>query len=193
MDPLRWPSRAAGVLRRLSRRRRGGVDVGRRDLPVLRSRSAGSVAVCEGEGVNGGERMEHLRDGLEDVSPSGWDGHQLLIAGVEEARPAIAAWAKAGLCRAKKMIYAADARHPSVERLVAALAISGLDVAPAADEGQLAVVDTARFCGGPGEEQWVPGPLGQGSRGVRSYGGRRRRRTFSDRLSSRSSSAGWSR
>ncbi len=115
--------------------------------------------------------MEHLRDGLEDVSPSGWDGHQLLIAGVEEARPAIAAWAKAGLRRGEKMIYAADARHPSVERLVASLATSGVDVAPAADEGQLAVVDTARFYSAPGYEQLVAEALGRGYRGVRSYGG----------------------
>ena len=127
--------------------------------------------MCEGEGVEGGKRMEHLRDGLEDVSPSGWDGHHLLIAGVQEARPAMAAWAEAGLRRGEKMIYAADARHPSVERLVASLATSGVDVAPAADEGQLAVVDTARFYSTAGYEQLVAEALGRGYRGVRSYGG----------------------
>ena len=127
--------------------------------------------MCKGEGVKGGERMEHLRDGLEDVSPSAWDGHHLLIAGVQEARPAMAAWAEAGLRRGEKMIYAADARHPSVERLVASLATSGVDVAPAADEGQLAVVDTARFYSTAGYEQLVAEALGRGYRGVRSYGG----------------------
>jgi anti-anti-sigma factor len=116
--------------------------------------------------------MEHLRDRLEDVPPSGgWDGHHLLMAGVEDAWRARAAWAEAGLRRGEQMIYAADAQHPCVERLAASLTTSGVDVAHAAEDGQLIVVDTADFYSVPGYEQLVAEALRLGYRGARSYGG----------------------
>ena len=43
-----------------------------------------------------------MTDCSEDVLPSGWDGHQLLIAGVEDAPPPVGAWAEAGLLRGEQ-------------------------------------------------------------------------------------------
>jgi anti-anti-sigma factor len=105
------------------------------------------------------------------VLPSGWTGHQLLIANAYDASHALAAWAEAGLRRGEQLIYAADPRYPSVERLAAALAASGLDVAAAADDGRVVVVETARFYSVSGYEDLVAQALRRGHRGMRSYGG----------------------
>jgi anti-anti-sigma factor len=115
--------------------------------------------------------MGYRTDLVRDVLPSGWDGHQLLIAGVHSASRAVLAWADAGLRRDEQLIYAADARYPSVERLAAALAASGLDMTQAAADGQLAVVDAARFYSVSGYEDLVTQALRRGYRGMRSYGG----------------------
>jgi hypothetical protein len=74
----------------------------------------------------------------------------------------VEAWAERGLSRDEKMLYAADAEHPSIENLVAGLATRGLDAAGAAEEGQLVVVDAAlllrRRVRGAGEGGPAPGP-----------------------------------
>jgi MEDS: MEthanogen/methylotroph, DcmR Sensory domain len=76
-----------------------------------------------------------------------------------------------GLRRDEQLICVADARYPDVERLATELAAAGLHVTQAAEDGQLAVVDTTRFYSLSGYEDLLEQALRQGRRGMRSYGG----------------------
>jgi anti-anti-sigma factor len=105
------------------------------------------------------------------VQTSRWDGHQLLVAALDGDLTGPVAWVDRGLRRGEKVLCAADAEHVTVDRLVASLAGSGLDVARAAEDGRLAVIEAARFYSIPGYQSLVDEALRQGHRGVRSLGG----------------------
>jgi anti-anti-sigma factor len=108
---------------------------------------------------------------MTDVAPSyRWDGHQLLLAPVEQMPTGLVRWAEYGLDRGAKMLYA-GCWHATAEELVAALAEAGLDAAAAAADGRLEVVDRARFYSVTGCPALVDEARRQGFAGVRTFGG----------------------
>lgn len=110
-----------------------------------------------------------MTEQLGDVWPATrWDGHRLLMTPAAEEAAGVAAWARRGLHRGEKMIFAADGPHDTVEALVPVLLAAGCAGAErAADTGQLVVVDPRRFRAR--YEAMVDEALREGHPGVRSY------------------------
>lgn len=106
-----------------------------------------------------------------DAAPqSSWTGHQLLLAGPRRHLTFVAAGIDRGLRRGGTVLYAANAQIPDLEALISALVSSGLEVARAAEAGQLLVVDPDRFYSVTAYEALVVEAMRQGRRGVLSVG-----------------------
>jgi anti-anti-sigma regulatory factor len=105
-------------------------------------------------------------------APDPADGHQLDLAPTGDSDPALARWARRGARNDEGMVYVADDDTPDVTALVTALAAQGVDTSDAADEGQLVVVEPARFYGG-GYQDLIEAASDGGSRPVRTFGGPR--------------------
>ncbi len=95
------------------------------------------------------------------------DGHQLLVAGVDQQWAGVGAWLRRGLARDETVIYAGDALARTVADLERALAPHGVDVARAAATGRLTVSAPERYYSPQGHRDLVEEGLDAG-RGVRT-------------------------
>jgi anti-anti-sigma factor len=114
------------------------------------------------------------RRGHRTAAPAtGRDGHQLLIAPtVGDLGRGLTWWAASALLRGDTLVYAADAVHPTADRLVETLVRHGFDARDLGD-GDLVVVEPERFYSADGYPELVERALDRSRAGVRTFGGRR--------------------
>jgi anti-anti-sigma regulatory factor len=91
----------------------------------------------------------------------------LLHSDEAERRAAVAAWAREGLARGERIIYAEDEGVPAVQSLAGALTDHGIDASTAATHGQLIRRSPQRFYRPEGFEPEVRDALAAGFRGLR--------------------------
>ncbi len=100
-----------------------------------------------------------------------WDGHLLLVSGSGPAdRAGVAEWARRGLDRGDKLIYAADEEAGTLDDLVVDLAEHDVAAAAAADSEQLTVVDPERLYRPGAFDRLIGQAFDDGFPGVRTCG-----------------------